>query len=265
MALSQRSSRPALPVRSGPPTATGRWSLLPPVEGEATVRALATAEQLLDRYGVLTRGSVVAEGIAGGYAGVYRVLATAEEAGRVRRGYVVEGLGAAQFGTAGAIDRLRALDHDEEQPGRAPEVVLLAATDPANPYGASVPWPERGVSPDDGQDAAADETAVPSTGTHRPGRKAGSMVVLVDGALVLYLERGGRTALTFSAPPRLDPGVVWSGVADALVGAVRSGALRGVTIARVDGGPALGSTSPLTSALVEAGFHTAPQGLRLRR
>ena len=248
VALTSRSSRPAMPHRSGPPGTAGRWSLLPPVELDPTVRALATAEQLLDRYGVLTRGSVVAEGIPGGYAGVYRVLATAEEAGRVRRGYVVEGLGAAQFGTAGAIDRLRALAGDLLQPGRDPEVVLLAATDPANPYGAAVPWPAR-----------EDET------THRPGRKSGAMVVLVDGALVLYLERGGRSALTFTVPDHLDADDTWAAVAGALVEAVRGQTLSGLTVARIDGAGALRSEAPLARALVDAGFHTAPQGLRLRR
>ncbi|WP_202865340.1 Lhr family ATP-dependent helicase [Ornithinimicrobium sufpigmenti] len=248
VALASRPSRPALPARSGPPTGVGRWSLLPPVEEDPTVRALATAEQLLDRYGVLTRGSVVAEGIPGGYAGVYRVLATAEEAGRVRRGYVVEGLGAAQFGTAGAIDRLRALAGDLLEAGRGSEVVLLAATDPGNPYGAAVPWPER------------DDEA-----THRPGRKAGAMVVLVDGALVLYLERGGRSALTFAVPEHLDPDDTWAAVARALVGAVRGQTLSGLTIGKIDGTGALSSPVPLARALVDAGFHTAPQGLRLRR
>ncbi|MFK5634543.1 MULTISPECIES: DEAD/DEAH box helicase [unclassified Ornithinimicrobium] len=253
VALSSRSARPSLPVRSGPPGGVGRWSLLPPVETDTTVRALATAEQLLDRYGVLTRGSVVAEGIPGGFAGVYRVLAGAEEAGRVRRGYVVEGLGAAQFGTAGAIDRLRALDGQLDKPGREPEVVLLAATDPASPYGASVPWP--------GGRGGTD----PEAATHRPGRKAGAMVVLVDGSLVLYLERGGRSALTFDPPAHGPPERVWPAVAASLVGAVRSGSLRGITVGRIDGATAVGSGAPLAGALVEAGFHTAPQGLRLRR
>ncbi|MDO5739384.1 MAG: DEAD/DEAH box helicase [Ornithinimicrobium sp.] len=248
VALSSRPSRPVLPTRSGPATSVGRWSLLPEVEPDSTVRALATAETLLDRYGVLTRGSVVAEGIPGGYAGVYRVLAGAEEAGRVRRGYLVEGLGAAQFGTAGAIDRLRVLDSDLDKPGRAPEVVLLAATDPANPYGASIAWPDR----DDEQ-------------SHRPGRKAGAMVVLIDGALVLYLERGGRSALTFTAPTQVPEAEVWNGAAGALVDAVRSGSVRGITIAKIDGVGALESVAPLATALTEVGFHTAPQGLRLRR
>ncbi len=265
VALSQRAARPALPLRSGPPSTVGRWSLLPPVETDPTVRALATAEQLLDRYGVLTRGSVVAEGIAGGYAGVYRVLAGAEEAGRVRRGYVVEGLGAAQFGSAGAIDRLRALDGQaRDQDGQDPEVVLLAATDPANPYGASVPWPERG--PGEGDPDRDPARGAPDTGgAHRPGRKAGSMVALVDGALALYLERGGRTALTFPVPEPQDGHQVWTTVAHTLAGAVRSGSLAGLTISKIDGAGALGAGSPLAAALVEAGFHTAPQGLRLRR
>ncbi len=244
------SSRPGRPSRSGPPTTVGRWALLPPVETDPTVRALAGAEQLLDRYGVLTRGSVVAEGIPGGFAGVYRVLSGAEEAGRVRRGYVVEGLGAAQFGSTGAIDRVRALDRQRSEspaPGET-EAVLLAATDPANPFGASVPWP-----------ALDDEV------THRPARKAGSMVVLVDGSLAVYLERGGRSALTFPPPPEAQPEQVWRSVAGALVAAVRRGTLGGITIAKIDGGGALSSTHPLTGALADAGFHTAPQGLRLRR
>ncbi|PZU50484.1 MAG: DEAD/DEAH box helicase [Arsenicicoccus sp.] len=284
-----RPGRPSGPTRSGPASTVGRWSLLPPVETDPTVRALAGAEQLLDRYGVLTRGSVVAEGVPGGFAGVYRVLSGAEEAGRVRRGYVVEGLGAAQFGSSGAIDRLRALSHERPhgsgddgvgaegggvvggggwqaggagagggagwQAGSAgrgaggPEVVLLAATDPASPFGASVPWPERG-----------EEEA-----GHRPARKAGSMVVLVDGVLALYLERGGRSALTMELPAEANPGEVWPAAARALVTAVRRGSLSGITIAKIDGAGALGSTHPLAAALADAGFHTAPQGLRLRR
>ncbi|ANS80541.1 putative ATP-dependent helicase lhr [Serinicoccus hydrothermalis] len=250
LSASSGSTRPGRPSRSGPPTTVGRWALLPPVETDPTVRALAGAEQLLDRYGVLTRGSVVAEGIPGGFAGVYRVLSGAEEAGRVRRGYVVEGLGAAQFGSTGAIDRVRALDRQRSEttaPGEA-EAVLLAATDPANPFGASVPWP-----------------ALEEEVTHRPARKAGSMVVLVDGSLAVYLERGGRSALTFPPPPEAQHEQVWRAVAGALVTAVRRGTLGGITIAKIDGGGALSSTHPLAGALADAGFHTAPQGLRLRR
>ena len=124
--------------------------------------------------------------------------------------------------------------------------MVLAATDPANPYGAALPWP-------------------PSDGGHRPGRKAGALVVLVDGALVLYLERGGRSALTYPVPDHLDPEGTWAAVAGALVAAVRGQRLTGITVARIDGAGAIGSQAPLAQALVDAGFHTAPQGLRLRR
>ena len=243
----------SLSGRPGPVGSIGRWSLLPLLDPDPTVRALASAEQLLDRYGVLTRGSVVAERIPGGFAGVYRVLAGAEEAGRVRRGYVVEGLGAAQFGTTGAIDRLRAMG----APADGPEVILLAATDPANPYGASIPWPENGSEPREGK----------GSGSHRPGRKAGAMVVLVDGHLALYLERGGRTALTFPIPEQDDRehALIWSVVATAVADTVRSGLIAGLMVTKIDGASALGSASPVAGALLNAGFHTAPQGLRLRR
>ncbi|USQ78871.1 DEAD/DEAH box helicase [Ornithinimicrobium faecis] len=231
-----RPGRPALPSRSGPSTGVGRWSALPPVETDPTARALATAEQFLDRYGVLTRGSVVSEGTLGGFAGVYRVLATAEEAGRVRRGYFVEHLGASQFGTTGAVDRLRALSSDEDT------VHVLAATDPASPFGAAIPWPDAGE------------------GSHRPGRKAGAIVVTAGGELVLYLERGGRTALTYSTDLE-----ACAATAAALAAQVRQGRLDSLTVAKIDGESALASPHPLATALQDAGFHTAPQGLRLRR
>lgn len=247
--LAARVPRPGLPNRFGPPGSAGRWALLPRVEDDPTVRGLASADQLLDRYGVLTRGSVFAEQVPGGFAAVYRVLAGAEEAGRVRRGYLVEGLGAAQFGTAGAIDRLRALDAATSQPGRAPDVVLLAATDPANPYGASISWPELG---------AADQA-------HRPARKAGAMVLLADGWLVAYLERGGGSVLTAELPAELVAGQVWAAAAQRLAAAVQAGTLGGLTIVRIDGEPALGATGEFAQALLAAGFHLVPQGLRLRR
>ncbi|MGI8947230.1 MAG: Lhr family ATP-dependent helicase, partial [Ornithinimicrobium sp.] len=242
VALASRPSRPALPTRSGPPTGVGRWSALPALEQDPTVRALATAEQLLDRYGVLTRGSVVAEEIPGAYAGVYRTLADAEEAGRVRRGYFVEHLGAAQFGTTGAVDRLRDLSRVRDDQDL--DVLVLAATDPANPYGAAVPWPQQSGAPEGG---------------HRPGRKAGALVVLADGDLVLYLERGGRTALTWT-----DDDDRLTGAAKALATQVRHRGLAVLTVHRIDGIPALGE-HPLAHALGEAGFHPTPQGLRLRR
>ena len=168
----------------GPPEAAGRWSL---VDAEAigdarvtTARLHATALGLLERYGVLTREAVVAEGIPGGFAAVYPVLRALEEAGRARRGYFVEGMGAAQFALPGAVDRLRAVR--DSRPDE-PVVHLLAAADPAVPYGAAVPWPRRG---DD------DERRVVQ-------RAAGAHVVLVEGEPVVYLERGGKGLVTLPA------------------------------------------------------------------
>lgn len=244
-------ARPALPSRSGPPVGAGRWSLLPEAEPDPTVRSYAAAEVLLDRYGVVTRGSVVAEGVPGGFAGVYRVLAAAEESGRVRRGYFVESLGAAQFGGTGAVDRLRAGARPlgfVDAGGPPAAAVVLAACDPANAYGAALPWPARPVAEDDGKKG------------HQPGRKAGALVVLVDGMLVLYVERGGRTLLSWSE----DPAVLQS-AADALALAVREGALGRLTVEKADGGAVLGSDHPLAHALAGAGFHATPRGLRLRR
>ena len=259
--------RPSMPTRSGPPTVSGRWSLLPgrgtaeaAADGadqeadqgaDQTVRAHALALTLLDRHGVLTRGAVAAERIAGGFAAVYPVLRAMEEAGQCRRGYFVEGLGGAQFALPGAVDRMRALADPTRAsmgrpsgPGHSPErALVLAAADPAQPYGAALPWPDR-----------PGETAF----SHRPGRKAGALVVLVDGSLVLYVERGGRTLLSWTDDPeRL------AASATALAGAVRDGALGRLTVERADGERA-GGDSPLTQALEAAGFRPTPRGLRLR-
>jgi len=257
------TSPAALPSRTGPPTAAGRWSLLPALEPDGTVRSYAAAEVLLDRYGILTRGSVVAEGISGGFAGVYRVLAAAEESGRVRRGYFVEGLGAAQFATAAAVDRLRAQSRplpDGPAPygagrGENATSLVLAASDPANPYGAALGWPTRAADP--GDQSGGITTA---RSGHKPGRKAGALVVLVDGALTLYVERGGKTLLSWTNDPSL-----LQTAADALALAVREGALGKLTVERADGDPVLGSEHPLAAALTGAGFHPTPRGLRLRR
>lgn len=288
--------RPA--SRTGPPTVAGRWSLLPGHEPDPTVRAHALARALLDRHGVVTRGAVAAEGVEGGFSATYRILSAFEESGQARRGYVVEGLGAAQFAMDGAVDRLRAVDNARERgealpgpitpdtdgaptgyggpdshgaldgfgtpgtaqgdnpdgtpaydipdldhdfldahlgpgdyvsprdlasqndrrtpqgpawhnggtpfgPGSGPgrpgsaarrrpaadtRAVVLAAADPANAYGAALAWPE------------------PPTGAgHKPGRKAGSLVVLVDGELTLYMERGGKTLLAWPSAPDTEP------------------------------------------------------------
>jgi ATP-dependent Lhr-like helicase len=208
--------------------------------------AHATATQLLDRYGVLTREMALAEGIAAGFAGVYPVLKALEEQGRVRRGYFVSGLGAAQFAHPGAVDRLRG----EREPGAA-AVVMLAATDTAQPYGAALPWPDS-----DG----------------RPARAAGARVVLADGAAIAYLERGGRSVLTFGRDDRDDrDGEHGDGgsqgaqraddVAD-LVGALSDLARRQprIELATVDGHPV--SDTVLGVALQAAGWRVSYRGLR---
>jgi ATP-dependent Lhr-like helicase len=192
----------------------------------------------------------MAEGVTGGFAAVYPVLGALEERGAARRGYFVEGLGAAQFAVPGAVDRLRALAEPAELAKRTgAAAVVLAATDPANPYGAALPWPERVV------DSGNGETAV-ATG-HRAGRKAGALVVLVGGDLILYVERGGRTLLSFVDDPEA---LVAAG--QALAGSVRSGALGAMSVERADGESV--HSSPLRDALTAAGFRATPRGLRLR-
>ncbi|MGQ4376675.1 ATP-dependent helicase [Streptomyces sp. SAS_267] len=383
--------------RTGPPTVAGRWSLLPEREPDATVRAHALARTLLDRHGVVTRGAVAAEGVEGGFSAVYRILSAFEDSGQARRGYVVEGLGAAQFAMDGAVDRLRAAanardrgtvlldsgvpdnspaangfpdsaafppsgsgsgfgpgsgsgpgfdskdggqssvdrddaadpdflndltgdlaldpdsplgpgsaldfafgddhtfsadsaltagsDHPDVSHSHAPHgrnarsdrggspypanasgypggagfpgarsrsrtaspAVVLAAADPANAYGAALPWPES-----------------PTEAGHKPGRKAGSLVVLVDGELALYMERGGKTLLAWPADPDspLAQDTRLGTAAEALAAAARAGSLGTVTVERVNGASAL--TSPLGALLEGAGFIATPRGLRLR-
>jgi ATP-dependent helicase Lhr and Lhr-like helicase len=258
-----------MPSRAGPPTAAGRWTLAPAREPDPTRRAHARTEAFLERHGVLTRGALETERLTGGFAGVYKVLRTMEESGRCRRGYVIEGLGGAQFAVPGAIDRLRSLSRPagESAPGtgsatdpslppslddprgvragassgeRGPDTVVLAAADPAQPYGAALRWPE------------------PVGGTkHRPGRKAGALTVLVDGAPALYVERGGRSLLSFTD----DDQSLRAGAA-ALARAVHDGWLGSLAIERADGEGALGG--PLAEILRAAGFRVTPKGLRLR-
>ncbi|MCK1809282.1 MULTISPECIES: DEAD/DEAH box helicase [Micromonospora] len=242
----RRPGRVALPSRGGPPTMAGRWSRLPERDSDPTRRAAALADLLLERHGVVTRGAVVAEQVTGGFAGVYPVLSALEERGAARRGYFVEGLGAAQFAVPGAVDRIRALADDSQ--GRGGPAVVLAATDPANPYGAALPWPERVVDSGDG--------AAPATG-HRAGRKAGALVVLVGGDVVLYVERGGRTILSFT-----DDTDTLGAAGKALADAVHSGALGAISVERADGEAV--HASPLRDALTAAGFRATPRGLRLR-
>jgi len=236
--------RPTMATRIGGPTLGGRWSILPLAEQDTTVRAAATADFLLERYGVVTRGSVVSEGVPGGFALTYRVLSGFEESGRCRRGYFVEKLGAAQFASSGTIDRLRSFSRPVDSTTEKPELhaLTLAASDPANPYGAALAWP------------GSEATGV----KHRPGRKAGGLVTLVDGALVLYLERGGKTMLAFT-----DDADVLHAAALSLGRTVTSGRVDKLAIEKVNGDFALGA--PIAIPLREAGFTETPRGLRIRR
>jgi ATP-dependent Lhr-like helicase len=234
---SRRRLRAALPLRAGPPATTGRWSATPQRSTDPVARAQARAHALLDRNGVVTRAAVAAEHLPGGFSAVYPVLRALETAGRCRRGYFVEGLGGAQFALPGAVDRMRGMAISERQRVDS-GCVVLAAADPANPYGAALRWPDH-------------------EGTHRPGRNAGALVVLVDGELCLYVERGGRSLLSFSNDP-----TVIQPAADALALAVRDGLLGRIAVERADG--AAVTNSPLGAALETAGFHPTPRGLRLR-
>jgi ATP-dependent Lhr-like helicase len=239
--------------RSTDPTVAGRWSALPAPEPDPTVRAHYQAELLLNRHGVLTRGAVAAEGVPGGFATLYKVLSTFEEAGRCQRGYFVESLGGAQFAVASTVDRLRSYSDEIDPERREYRAVVLAAADPANPYGAALPWPAAsGASNGESQGPGA-----------RPGRKAGALVVLVDGELAWFLERGGRSLLTFTHDPAAD-----NAAAAALAGLVAARRVASILVERIDGTPALqpsgGRPSPVVDALSEAGFVRTPRGLRLR-
>ncbi|AMM31292.1 DEAD/DEAH box helicase [Sinomonas atrocyanea] len=233
------------PSATAPPMAAGRWSAVQAVQLETTIKAHALAQLLMDRYGVLTRGSVMAENVPGGFGLLYKVLSRLEESGVCRRGYFVDRLGAAQFAVPATVDRLRQFTRDDgtDGPGTAPprDALALAATDPANAYGAALAWPE-----------------VPGAATgHRPGRKAGALVVTVDGALALYVERGGKTLLAFS-----EDEAVLGPAAEALVGVVRSGAVDKLAMEKVNGHDLL--DTPLARALTAAGAYSTPRGVRVR-
>jgi len=216
-------------------TATqGRWSSAARLfAGEPDRRALA--ELLLERQGIVTRDSVRGEGIAGGYGAVYAELRALETLGTCRRGYFVEGLGGAQFALGGAVERLRELRPREDD---EPEPLVLAAADPAQPYGAALPWPKRAGA--------------------RAARVAGAHVVLLGGRAALFVERGGRSLV-----PLRDPDPEWLRVAlAALVAHVKRGGARRLAVERFDGEPVV--DSPAMPLLVEAGFLAGPRRAVLR-
>lgn len=270
------------------PQDSGRFSrvdtlLQEPVE--ATVAALARADLLLDRYGVLTRGCLQVEDSAGGFSQLYRIYSAAEDRALVRRGYFIEGLGAAQFAAPATVDLLRSTADslsipagqqafgasaytpqrtDTEQVYGTFTVTLLAATDPANPYGAALNWP------------AIPSFAHEGAGTvkHRPARKAGACVVLVDGAPVLYVERGAKTLLAFTTDP-----VLLEAAAPALARLVSAGGAEKISVEKVNDVELLGThtlsasgsevvehpVEALRAALQAQGFYATVRGLSLRR
>ena len=274
------------------PQDSGRFSrvdtlLQEPVE--ATVAALARADLLLDRYGVLTRGCLQVEDSAGGFSQLYRIYSAAEDRALVRRGYFIEGLGAAQFAAPATVDLLRSTADSLSIPAGPQDfgatqgfgasaytpqrtdtervygtftVTLLAATDPANPYGAALSWP------------AIPSFAHEGTVKHRPARKAGACVVLVDGAPVLYVERGAKTLLAFTTDP-----VLLEAAAPALARLVSAGGAEKISVEKVNDVELLGThtvstpggevvehpVEALRAALQAQGFYATVRGLSLRR
>jgi ATP-dependent Lhr-like helicase len=220
--------------RSAGPTATqGRWARTERLFATPPERR-ALAELLLERHGIVTRDSVRAEGIPGGYGAVYAELRALETLGLCRRGYFVEGLGGAQFALGGAVERLRELREQDEEPAAS----VLAGADPAQPYGAALPWPKRAGA--------------------RAARVAGAHLVLIGGEAVLYIERGGRSLM-----PLRDPDQAWLRPAlDALVAYVQGGGAKRLAVERFDGEPV--TESDVMPLLVEAGFLAGPRRAVLR-
>jgi ATP-dependent helicase Lhr and Lhr-like helicase len=233
--------RPGRLTRIGPPAGAGRWSLVAPQRvpvPSPTQAAHGAALQLLERYGVVTREAVLAEGVKGGYSATYGVLKVLEERGQVRRGYFVAGLGAAQFALPGAVDRLRSARGVADpalHPELTPAPVILAATDPAQPYGAALDWPE-------------------SPG--RPSRTAGAVVVLRNGVLLAWFDRRSSHLVTF-------PASVDGGWAEALATLVKDGRQRSIEVRKANGAP-IDRKGPEAVALLAAGFVDGYRGFVLR-
>jgi ATP-dependent Lhr-like helicase len=275
----------AAPFRSrrlAPPSAEGRWTLVTTPDASVTRWAAAVTQQLLARHGIVTREAVSADGVTGGFALVYPVLKGMEEHGRIRRGYFVAGLGATQFAMPGALDLLRSL---RDAPDDL-EIAVLAATDPANPYGAALKWPAFATaglvsrarqSPStsvvgqaslDEQPPArgstdpvkgSDEAAKAGRG---PTRSVGATVILVNGGLAAYLPRGDRQLVTFLPEEEPDRSRAGRAVARVLIERARAGgdAPRGMLIEEIDGVPPAGHW--LMRLLVEAGFVAGAMGLQ---
>jgi ATP-dependent Lhr-like helicase len=207
----------------------------------ATKWAAATTQQLLARHGVVTRESVAAEDVSGGFGTIYPVLKAMEETGRIRRGYFVAGLGATQFALPGALDLLRSLRDAPDQP----EVAVLAATDPASPYGATLKWP-----------------ALVTTAGRGPTRSVGATVILVNGALAAYLARGDRLLTTFLPEAEPERSRTARAGAAALIDRARSGfdAPRGMLLEEIDGTPP--AQHPLAPFLGAAGFVNGAMGMQ---
>jgi ATP-dependent Lhr-like helicase len=256
--------------RTTPPTAQGRWSLLPlraqkgneakhtsmsvSAGPSATEASHALALQLLNRYGVLLREQVAAENVPGGFSAVYDVLKALEESGRIRRGYFVAGLGATQFALPAAVDLLRQLRN--APPQEKPEFVQLAATDPANPYGSVLRWPELPVADEDAETAPRVLT-----------RAAYAEVILRNGQLVAWLRRGNPNLLVFLPAEEPERSQAASGLAHFLCARgqerLRGGGHQGVLITTINGQPV--AAHPMARFLMDAGFHAGPLGMHLRR
>jgi ATP-dependent helicase Lhr and Lhr-like helicase len=247
--------------RTTPPTAQGRWSLLPlraqkPGQGAptATEASHALALQLLNRYGVLLREHVAAENVPGGFSAVYDVLKALEESGRIRRGYFVAGLGATQFALPAAVDLLRQLR--TAPPEEKPEFVQLAATDPANPYGSVLRWPELPTAKEDSESAPRVLT-----------RAAYAEVILRNGQLVAWLRRANPNVLVFLPAEEPERSQVASGLAHFLCTRgqerLRGASQQGVLITTINGQPV--AAHAMARFLMDAGFHPGPLGMHLRR
>jgi ATP-dependent helicase Lhr and Lhr-like helicase len=232
----------------------GRWFALPPTDLTATEAAVISAGKLLTRFGLVTRGSVLSSGEPGGFAAAYRTLVAMADAGRVQRVYAVEGLGAAQFALAGVVEELRAIEGVARE--GAPEIVVLATSDPANPYGAALDWPSTHA----GSGARSG---------HRPIRAAGCFVVLRRGDPVLYVERGGRSLATFHvhlAETESEEDALLES-ARALARSVKSGMAGSMDVQKINGSAAVagdGRSTSILKALEDAGFTPTPRGVRLR-